>query len=181
MQRYYFFSYFYPVRIYLIGYMAAGKSNLGKALAGSLGLDFTDTDDMFEERYRVSVSDFFDKYDEEAFRRIERALLIETTRFEDQVISTGGGTPCFFDNMDIILNAGFSVYLRWEVPALIGRLKTVRRKRPLLKDIPHPDLEITVKDHLASRETIYNRANLVVNGETITADELSVLIRREMK
>ena len=90
------------MRIYLIGYMASGKSNLGQLLAEKLGYSFIDLDYLFEERFRISVLDFFEKYDEDGFRKIERSILHETLEQDDVVISTGGGTPCFFDNMHFI-------------------------------------------------------------------------------
>ena len=165
------------MRIYLIGYMASGKSNLGRILAGKLGYRFIDLDWLFEERYRISVLDFFEKYDELVFRKIERLLLHETIDLEDVVISTGGGTPCFYDNMDFIRQAGLSVYLLWDVPALVGRLKMVKRKRPLLKDIPPAELEEKVSAQLAQRGFFYNQADIVTKGENINLDDLLFQIR----
>ena len=93
---------FTAMRIYLVGYMASGKSNLGQILAEKLGYAFVDLDYLFEERFRIRVLDFFEKYDEKGFRTIEQSLLHETTGWDNMVIATGGGTPCFFDNMDVI-------------------------------------------------------------------------------
>ena len=90
------------MRIYLIGYMASGKTQIGHILANRLGFSFTDLDTVFEKQFRISVSDFFEKYDEQAFRLLEQKLLLETKNLDNIVISTGGGTPCFFDNMDFI-------------------------------------------------------------------------------
>ena len=95
---------FTAMRIYLIGYMASGKSNLGQILAEKLDYSFVDLDYLFEERFRISVFDFFEKYDEDGFRKIEKSLLQETTGWDDVVVATGGGTPCFFDNMRVILS-----------------------------------------------------------------------------
>ncbi len=169
------------MRIYLIGYMASGKSNLGKLLAEKLGYKFLDLDYLFEERYRISVLDFFEKYDEDIFRKIEHALLWETIDYEDIVISTGGGTPCFFDNMEFIRKNGISIYLRWEVRSLVYRLKMVKRQRPLLKDIAPAELEGKVSAHLADRMIYYNQADIKIQGEDFELEILLLLIRNRMK
>jgi shikimate kinase len=162
-----------PVLIYLVGYMASGKSNLGSELAGRLNYAFTDLDWIFEERYHISILDFFQKYDEPAFRNIEAKLLRETMSLEDTVISTGGGTPCFHNNMAFIREAGKSVYLRWDIPDIVARLKIIRRKRPLLKDIEAGDLEQFVKVHLAEREHFYLQADLIFEGAQNDLDHLA--------
>lgn len=166
------------MRIYLIGYMASGKSNLGRLLAEKLCYRFIDLDYLFEERYRISVLDFFEKYDEGVFRKIEQTLLNETVDLEDVVVSTGGGTPCFYNNMDVIRQSGLSVYLCWKVPSLLYRLKMVKRKRPLLKDIPPADLEGKVVAQLSEREYYYNQADLTIQGENFDMEALLLLIRR---
>jgi shikimate kinase len=165
------------MRIYIIGYMASGKSNLGRLLAEKLCYRFIDLDYLFEERFRISVLDFFEKYDERIFRNIEQTLLRETIDMEDVVISTGGGTPCFFNNMDVIKQAGISIYLFWQVPALVQRLKMVKRKRPLLKDIHPAFLENKVAAHLSEREFFYNQADFIVQGEHFDLESLLVILR----
>ena len=163
------------MRIYLIGYMASGKSNLGQLLASAMGYVFVDLDYLFEERYRISVLDFFEKYDEESFRKIEQQLLHETISMENTVISTGGGTPCFYDNMDFIKSAGISVYLHWELDPLVVRLRNVRIKRPLLKNITPGELESKVKAHIGERETYYLRADYIFEAEK---EEMGELVAR---
>lgn len=165
------------MRIYLIGYMASGKTNLGRLLAEKLGYRFLDLDYMFEERYRISILDFFEKYDEEAFRKIERSLLRETISLEDCVISTGGGTPCFFDNMDIIKKAGFSIYLYREIPDLVARLKMVRRKRPKLKGVPADELHDRIAEQMECRAGFYSRADFVVKGGEFDPDKIVSMLR----
>jgi len=168
------------MRIYLIGYMASGKSNLGRQLAEKLGFSFIDLDYVFEERFRISVLDFFEKYDEAGFRKIEQSLLHETTTFNNVVISTGGGTPCYFDNMHLIKKSGISLYLHWTIPTLVERLKHVKRKRPLLKDIPAEELQDKVTKHLTEREFYYNQADYTIDMDNLDWEALLGWIRNRL-
>ena len=94
------------MRIIIIGYMGAGKTTVGKALARTLGLPFYDLDWYIESRMRKTVSQLFAERGEEGFRKIEHNMLHEVAEFEDVIISCGGGTPCFFDNMDYLNQQG---------------------------------------------------------------------------
>ena len=146
------------MRIYLIGFMGSGKSALGRQLAILLHTAFVDLDEMFEKRYRISIYDFFATYGEDHFRKAERELLLETAVMENTLISTGGGTPCFYDNMKFITSHGISVYLRMTTEELAGRLKNLRRKRPLLRNIEAVGLEPWIKEELQTREGFYLQA-----------------------
>jgi len=146
---------------YLIGFMGSGKSALGKQLANLLHSNFVDMDELFEQRYHLSIYDFFGKYGEDNFRKIERELLLETINLENTVISTGGGTPCFYDNMSFIRDNGISVYLRMTSGELTQRLKTVKKKRPLIKEMPAESLEEWISVQLTYRETYYLQANFI--------------------
>jgi shikimate kinase len=160
------------MKVYLVGYMASGKTRIGLELSELTGYQFLDTDHLFEERYRISILDFFERYSEDSFRKIEKDLLQETLKYQDAIIATGGGTPCFFNNMDIIRNNGFSIYLRMEVLSLVDRLAVVRKKRPLLKELSGPELEPYIKTQLAERELFYNRANIIVDAGKVDAAEI---------
>jgi len=160
------------MRIYLVGYMASGKSQVGVDLAGRIGFSFIDLDDLFEESYRISIYDFFEKYNERNFRKIEQKLLLETENLARTVISTGGGTPCFFDNMEFIRRSGYSVYLRWEVTDLVSRLAKVRRKRPVLKEFSGKDLRESVALHLREREFFYNQADYIFDAGSGDLDDV---------
>ena len=98
--------------LFLIGYMGCGKSSIGRPLAKRLGLKFVDMDTEIERRCGVSVQQFFADRGEEAFRRLERELLRELTSAEDTVVATGGGVPCFFDNMELMNGSGVTVYVK---------------------------------------------------------------------
>lgn len=152
--------------------MASGKSWLGKELAQASGLDFIDCDELFEERFRVTILDFFDKYGEGLFRNLEREILRETLTHNHAIIATGGGAPSSFDNMDFILKSGTSLYLRMEVHELINRITGIKKKRPLLKDIESSSLENYIRHQLQEREPYYLKANYVFDGPDYPLKEI---------
>lgn len=164
------------MRVYLIGYMAAGKSRLGRDLADYTGLAFTDLDDVFEERFRISIVDFFAKYNEDTFRKLEREILHESAELEDCIIATGGGTPCFFDNMQFIKQHGTSLYIRMNSGRLSARLKTIRRKRPLLSDLPPDDLEPFIQQQLQDREHFYLQADYILEGPDVSPETVVAMV-----
>lgn len=146
-------------RILLIGYMGAGKTTLGRALAAKLGLTFIDLDCHIEERFRKTISQIFAEKGEEGFRDIERRMLHEVAEFEDVIISTGGGTPCFFDNIDYMNSMGTTVYLQVPVERLFIRLSIARKQRPLIKDKSDEELRSFIAEQLAKREPHYKKAS----------------------
>lgn len=160
------------MKIYLIGYMASGKTNLGREMAEAAGFSFADLDELFEEKYKVSILEFFEKYGEDLFRKFEHEILLETADLDNVVISTGGGTPCFYNNMDFILENGRSVYLKMPVSLLASRLSTIRKKRPLLKDVSSPEMEDHIARQVKEREAHYLRADLVAEGPEFNAAEI---------
>jgi shikimate kinase len=160
------------MKIYLIGYMASGKTNLGREMAEITGMSFADLDELFEEKYKVSILEFFEKYGEELFRKLEQGILLDTEAMDNVIISTGGGTPCFFNNMDFILENGRSVYLKMPVPLLADRMETLHKKRPLLKGVPSGEIEQYITQQLKEREVHYLRANLVTEGPAFNAAEI---------
>lgn len=165
------------MRIYLIGYMGSGKSTVARKLAARLGFTTYDTDVLFEERFRISIQQFFDKYDEPLFRKLERNLLKETLFFNNAVIATGGGTPCFYDNMDWMNAHGTTVYLKLSPQSLARRLSEAKRKRPLLKEKSNLDLMEFVNNHLRQRNIWYSQAQHIVKGESVDLDQLVRLLQ----
>ncbi|MDR0768309.1 MAG: shikimate kinase [Dysgonamonadaceae bacterium] len=168
-------------KIFLIGYMGSGKTTVGKQLAKKLNLQFIDMDLFIENRYRKRISDIFEEKGEATFRELERKILLEIKDFENVVISTGGGLPCFFDNMDIMNQSGTTVYLKASVEKLTERLKTGKQKRPLIKDKDSEEMKNFIAANLAMREEFYNKATFIVesndlfSSENVT-DKISLLI-----
>ena len=146
-------------RILLIGFMAAGKTTLGKALARDLGLQFIDLDHYIENRYHSTVSQLFADRGEEGFRQIERNMLHEVTEFEDVIIATGGGTPCFYDNMEYMNSKGITVFLQASVDVIYTRLTIARVQRPLVKGKTTDELRQYIADMLEMRSPYYTRAH----------------------
>jgi shikimate kinase len=150
-------------RIVLIGYMGSGKTTVGKALAKEIGLPFYDLDWYIESRMRKKVSQIFAERGEEGFRQIERNMLHEVAEFEDVVISCGGGTPCFFDNMEYLNQQGQVVYLRCEPEVLRQHLLMGKGDRPLLKGKTPDELIQFIREQLEKREPFYSKANYTLD------------------
>lgn len=147
--------------------MGAGKTTLGRALADKLGITFIDLDNYIEQRFRKSISQIFSEKGEEGFRDIERRMLHEVAEFEDVIISTGGGTPCFFDNIDFMNEKGITVYLQVPVERLHTRLSIARRQRPLIKEKNDEELRAFIIEQLDKRAPFYSKAQ-----HTFVADKL---------
>ena len=145
-------------RIIIIGYMGAGKTTVGKALAKETGLQFYDLDWYIESRMHKTVPQIFQERGEEGFRTIERNMLHEVAEFEDVVISCGGGTPCFFDNIDYMNGKGDTVYLKAQPEVLYKHLLMGKTERPLLKDKTPEELVSFIREQLDKRETYYTQA-----------------------
>ncbi len=145
-------------RIFLTGYMGSGKTTLGRALAAAIGIPFIDLDHYIEQRYRKTISQLFAERGEEGFREIERKILHEVGEFEDVIISTGGGTPCFFDNIEYMNEQGTTVYLDVPVERLFIRLSIARSKRPLIKEKNDEELMTFIEEQLAKRAPHYSKA-----------------------
>lgn len=159
--------------IFLIGYMGCGKSSIGRPLARRLGLGFVDMDSEIERRCGVTVQELFARDGEEAFRRQERALLEELIAAEHTVVATGGGVPCFFDNIELMNRAGLTVYFKMTPEKLAARLEHGKAKRPLLRDKTQEELVGFIRDNLAVREPFYARAKLIVACDSLSDEYMA--------
>ncbi len=147
-----------PLRIILIGYMGSGKTTIGRALSKELNIPFYDLDWYIESRMRKTVKQIFDEKGENGFRKIEQSMLHEVAEFENVILSCGGGTPCFFDNMDYMNAQGETVYLKATPDVLYGHLKMGKSVRPLLLDKTPEEVSLFVRKQLQEREPFYTKA-----------------------
>ena len=166
-------------RIFLIGYMGAGKTTLGKALAHRMKLSYIDTDHYIEKRYRKKVSDIFASEGEECFRDLEHRILLEVSEFEDIIISTGGGLPCFNDNMAIMNDLGTTIYLETSEEELAVRLRASKNVRPLLENRSGGELVDFIRESLEKRRGFYEQAKIRFNAEQMYNDsDVDVLVEK---
>lgn len=149
--------------IVLLGYMGAGKTTIGRQLALNLGMQFYDLDWYIEMRYHRSVAQIFAERGEDGFREMERNMLHEVAEFENIVLSCGGGTPCFFDNMDYMNSLCETVYLKACPEVLATHLKMGRVERPLIKGKSDEELLQYIQESLAKREPFYSKAKHVID------------------
>ena len=150
-------------RIIIIGYMGSGKTTVGHALSQELGLPFYDLDWYIETRMHRTVKQIFDEKGEEGFRKIEHNLVHEVAEFEDVIISCGGGTPCFFDNIDYINRQGETVYLKCTTDVLYKHLKMGKTVRPLLLNKTPDEVKTFIEAQLKQREPFYAKAKHIVD------------------
>ena len=175
------------IRIILIGYMGAGKTTVGKALAKALNVSFYDLDWYIETRMRRTVKQIFDQEGEEGFRRIEHNMLHEVAEFENVVVSCGGGTPCFYDNIDYMNAQGQVVYLKASPEVLYEHLNMGKGVRPLLLNKTPEEVRQFIVEQLAYREQFYSKArytldiNLLDNYDkiSVTVSELIEKLNKE--
>ena len=160
--------------IYLIGYMGAGKTTAGRILADKLGWHFVDLDDAFYQIHGYTTADYIREFGLEAFRKKEKYVVEDLAElpYEHVIYATGGGYPCWEDNMDCLLELGTSIYLRWSPEHLAHRLSlTDLSTRPVLQGRTEEELLQFIAPQLAERDPIYSRANHVL--EVSECDEES--------
>ncbi|MGN7516119.1 MAG: shikimate kinase [Allomuricauda sp.] len=153
------------MKIVLVGYMASGKSTVGRLLARQLGIRFIDLDDYIEEHQKKSIKTIFSEKGEIFFRKLEHQMLNEVLGKEESlVISTGGGTPCYGTNMATILDqADHSIYLDVSIPNLLERISNEKEHRPLVKNISNEELPEFIGKHLFERRPYYMQAKHILD------------------
>ena len=167
--------------IVLIGFMGSGKSTIGRLLSDKINMPFIDMDDYIEKQEGRRIKDIFDLQGENIFREIERTALIELMEIkESTIISTGGGAPCYFDNMNKINENGMSFYLRVGRQVLTNRLRN-DNERPLLENKTQKELFRFVDIKLSERERFYNQADFTIRGKDDPVVIVNRLIRIKQK
>jgi shikimate kinase len=171
------------VKIFLIGFMGAGKSTAGRKLAKRLQFSFLDTDTCIEDQEGLSITRIFAEKGEEYFREAESRILKRVAGSSgDTVVSTGGGAPCYRDNMNLMNVSGVTVYLKLPPGILYQRLVgSYRKNRPLIRDKSPQELLEYITEKLNEREAYYNRSRIIVSAEFIHIHELEKTIRGIME
>ena len=164
------------MRIYLIGYMGSGKSTLGRKLAGHLNMQFVDMDLYIEMRNHKTIPQIFTEEGEIEFRKKERKALEELSEFSDIVIATGGGAPCFFDNIGLMNNSGKTIYLNIDPSILADRLLKSKTERPLIKGKSREELETFIDESLKKRNQFYQQAKFEITSPDIPLKVIEKLI-----
>ncbi|WP_256012947.1 shikimate kinase [Desertivirga xinjiangensis] len=156
--------------IFLVGFMGCGKTTFGKRLANKLSYAFVDLDKVIEAEVGMSIPQYFAEFGEESFR-IKESEILKNTRFSDNaVVATGGGAPCFFDNMDWMNNKGLTVYISLSAKGLARRLETASEERPVLRGLKGLQLEEFIASKLSERDPYYSKAALIVEGINISPE-----------
>lgn len=161
-----------------MGFMGAGKTTLGKALAKDLEVSFIDLDQYIERRYMKSVSQIFATKGEQGFREIESRMLREVGEFDDVIVSCGGSTPLIGDNMEFMLQHGQTVYLKCDNDTLLRRLKVARSQRPLIASKADDELAAFIESETARREPGYLKARFICPGDRLESrDQISETVK----
>jgi len=160
------------MKIFLIGFMGCGKTTLGKKLASRTGYELLDLDHQIEKVAATTVGDYFATHGEDAFRKLERDTLQSYAYPKHTIISTGGGTPCYFDNMDWMNENGVTVYIQLSPVSLAKRLEKGMAKRPLLSGLTPEGIVEFIENKLKEREGYYNQAAITMSGISLTADAI---------
>lgn len=165
-------------KIILVGYMASGKTTVGKLLAESTGFDCKDLDSIIEQESNLSVKEIFKQRGELFFRKLEAKILTELLSADsNMVLSLGGGTPCYGNNIDLLKqNDIITVYLKAKVDTLAKRLRSNSENRPLIFDQSGDELEEFIAKHLFERGYYYNQSTITVNTDNKNPEEIAAEI-----
>ena len=167
------------MKIVLLGYMASGKSTIGREISKKLDMKFIDLDDYVSKRESRSISEIFKVKGEIYFRRIESLYLSEILNSKGNfILSLGGGTPCYSNNMELILNSeASSIYIKTSIKTIVSRLTAEKSKRPLVADLENDKLTEFVAKHLFERRFFYEQATITMNTEDKSAEEITTELR----
>lgn len=167
-------------KLFLIGYMGSGKSTVGEKLASKLNHEFIDMDKFIEAEYSETIPQIFANKGEAAFRSIEHNALKKLIEKENVVIACGGGTPCYYDNIDLMNKNGITVYIKMSVDTLISRLKSGKENRPLIAKKSDGELKEFITRQLEKREDFYHKAKFTVKGKDLNVNDLADFIKKEI-
>jgi shikimate kinase len=165
------------MRIFLVGYMLCGKTTVSKKLANKLNFDFIDTDSFIENNVHYTINDIFEKFSQDVFRKIEHNTLLDIIKKDNIIVSTGGGMPCFNDNMQIIKENGISIYLQMNANEIFSRLKLSKHPRPLLKNLKEDEILSFIENDIKERERFYLQSNIITSGLSFNIEDILIKIK----
>jgi shikimate kinase len=161
------------MKLFLIGFMGSGKSFLGKQVSQQLQIPFFDLDERIEEHEGKTISDIFGEKGEEYFRLLEKDILyLITESHESFVMATGGGTPCYFNNIDYLKTKGQVIWINPSIQTICNRLKSEKDKRPLVKNLPDAQLAGYIQKKMADRRIYYQQAHHIINQDDIHPEHI---------
>jgi len=165
------------MKIFLIGFMASGKTHWGHEVSKKLGVPFFDLDNKIEEKEDKTINTIFAGQGEEYFRLLEKEVLYLLTESHDSfVMATGGGTPCYYNNIEYMKKSGTVVWINSPLDCVFERLKKERNKRPLVKDLSDEQLHNYIIKKFSDRKIYYEQATTIVNDENLHLDQLVAAI-----
>jgi shikimate kinase len=168
------------MKLFLIGLPGSGKSTMAKDLSKKLSYPLIDTDEMICKKEGCTIEEIFNKKGESYFRKLESDTLKELIKTEHAVISTGGGTPCFFDNMEVINQNGLSIFLNIPIKDITKRLiESPDQNRPLIKGRNQEQIKNFLEEKLQERLPYYNKANMEFADSSVTADQIIEEVLRQ--
>jgi shikimate kinase len=161
------------MRIYLIGFMGCGKTHWGKLLSEKLKVPFFDLDDQIVASEGKSINDIFAEQGEEFFRLKEKEVLYMLTEsHESFVMACGGGTPCFYNNIDYMNKSGTTVWFNCTVDCLFDRLVKEKEKRPLIRSLTDEQLRNYIIKKYADRKIFYQQADVLIHDEGVSLQKM---------
>jgi shikimate kinase len=161
------------MKIFLIGFMGSGKTHWGRLLSEKLGIRFFDLDEQISEQANKPVTAIFEEEGEENFRLLEKDVLHIITESHDSfVMACGGGTPCYYNNIDYMEKAGTTVWINTQLETIYTRLIGEKDKRPLIKDLPNDQLKNFIQKKFSDRKIYYEQAEVKLDEETMNIDKL---------
>jgi shikimate kinase len=163
--------------VFLIGFMGCGKTHWGKKVAAALNYEFIDLDHKLEEQTGITIADYFAAHGEDSFRKLESDILKQTPYPQDAIVSTGGGLPCFFDNIEWMNAHGKTLYIKLPPKALAYRLENAKTPRPALQGKKGDELLALIEQKLAEREDFYQKAKYVIDGIDLSIERFAEILR----
>ncbi|MGQ7869629.1 shikimate kinase [Sunxiuqinia sp. sy24] len=168
------------MKVFLIGYMGCGKSTMGRNLSDQLKIPFVDLDKYIEQKYFKAIPQIFSEEGEAEFRKKEQIALKEVAEFEEVIVATGGGAPCFFNNMEVMNQAGLCVFLDVATEELADRLIHSKTERPLIKGKSRDELVTFIEESLSGRRPFYEKAKCILRGDQILPEQVIAQIKNRL-